>query len=299
MAIERFNSLLCRVLILFILSFSAAADDNTFAILSSSGNPALSNIHQIIIEGITQNTPQFDHKSFVINQNEATIKQGLLTNPPFAVVAIGSEAIALAQSIPITVPLITAATLSTDQDGRAGVSLSLAAEQLKKKIRFYLPHIRKIHIGDEGGQLIWFTADIGSPEFVRQKINNDQKSMVKYLWDTINRVDPKTEAVWINTNIEHIYLYKLSELAWERNVTLISNNVNHLESGSLLAFYPDFKGMGKRLADLLSLISLSHQDPSQLEPLSAIHQGINLRTAQHLGIQIPPGIKRHFGVVIK
>ena len=182
-----------------------------------------------------------------------------------------------------------------------GVSLSIAENVLKNALRAYLPHIKTLYVGDEGDNIIWFSDGLDAPQIIRHKIGRSQKSIVQFLWKTINQVDPKTEAVWVNANIEHFYLYKLSERAWERNVTLISNNTVHLESGTLLAVYPDFKGMGQRTGDLLSRL-IKHKKKSgaiQFEPLRAVHQGINLRTAQHLGIETSPLTETDFSVIIK
>jgi len=289
------------LLALLIFSSSVLAEKPPIAILVPSSNHELSAVFELIIDGIKQSTPQFKKNIRLLtdsNQNE--IKKWLVSNKFLAVVTIGNKTTDLSYSLPIPYPVITTGTLLSDDKSYRGISLSIAEDTLKKTLHRYLPHIKKLHIGDEGDNIIWFSANLDPPQIIRQKIAHEQKPLVQYLWKTINHVDPKTEAVWINNNIEHIFLYKLAERAWERNVTLISNNTSHLESGTLLAIYPDFKGMGQETGRLLTGI-FQKNDPSslQFEPLRSVHLGINLRTAQHLGVEISSETEDDFKVIIK
>ena len=339
MGLEIFKRTICGILALLLVSPPILAEQRTIAILAPKANQELSNVFELIIDGIKQNTPQFDKEiRLLTDDNPDEIKKWLINNKFLAVVTIGNKTTDFADSLSISVPIITTATLFSAENNynqtppsitdekshniassitekknrktapisiakdkiNGGVSLSIAEETLKNTLRLYLPHIKKLYIGDEGGNIIWFSDELSFPQIIKQKISHEQKSIVQYLWKTINQVDPKTEAVWVNNNIEHIFLYKLSERAWERNVTLISNNISHLESGTLLAIYPDFKGMGQRTGDLLTtLIEQKKSRSLTLEPLTTIHRGINLRTAQHLGIAIPSAIENDFRVIIK
>jgi ABC-type uncharacterized transport system substrate-binding protein len=300
MELKSFRGNICQFIIIALFSLPLKAESKKIAIIIPPTASEASNIFNTIIKGLELNTPQFKKETFTLStEKEALIKSWILDNKPFAIIAIGNAATVFANSLPINTTVITTGTLVTDKSINPGISLSFSETSLKKKLRFYLPHIKKIHIGDEGNNLIWFSNKEDYPEIVRTKIEGNQKSIVKYLWKTINNANPKSEAVWVNANIEHLFLYKLSELAWERNVTLVSNSIDHLDSATLLAFYPDFKGLGKRLGDILTIIVLSNNGAPPLEPLKAISQGINLRTARHLGVHIPEAIKSDFGVIIK
>lgn len=301
MALKIFKKAICGLLALLAFSSTALAENSPIAILAPSSNQELSSVIELIIDGIKQSTPQLKKNiRLLTDDNPDEITQWLTSHKFLAIVTIGNKTTDLANSLSIPFPIVSTGTLFSDNKSHSGVSLSIADDELKSTLRHYLPHIKKLHIGDEGDNIIWFSTDLDSPQLIRQKIGHKQKSIVPYLWKTINQVDPKTEAVWINNNIEHIFLYKLSERAWERNVTLISNNISHLESGTLLAIYPDFKGMGQRTGKLLTtIIKQNKPDSLRLEPLRAIHRGINLRTAQHLGLEIPSAMENDFRVIIK
>lgn len=298
MEIGNFKKSLCKLILPLVLTFQALAKHETIAIVVPSALPPISGIFDQIIEGITKSTPKYNKKKLILNEySRDSLNNWLAINNPIAIIAIGNKAILFARSVSINTLVITSGSLLvSDADKDAGVSLSLAEDTLKKKLSLYLPHIKKLHIGDQGENLIWFSNNIRSPQIERKIIGHNQKSIIKYLWTTINNVDPKTEAVWINNKIEHYFLYKLSERAWERKVTLISNNIEHLESGTLMAFYPDFELMGERLG---VITSMAESGLPPLEPLKAITQGINMRTAKHLDIHISPSIEKDFGVIIK
>ncbi len=301
MALKTFKQAVCGLLALLIVSFSALAEKPLLAILVPSNNHELSPVFELIIDGIKQSTPQFNKEiQLFTDNNQGEIKQWLTSHKFLALVTIGNKTTDFASSLSIPYPVISTGTLLSDNKSHKGISLSIAEATIKNTLQLYFPHIKKLHIGDEGDNIIWFSASLDPPQIIRPKIAHEQKSIVQYLWKTINQVDPKTEAVWINNNIEHIILYKLAERAWERNVTLISNNTSHLETGTLLAIYPNFKGMGKETGQLLTGI-FQKKDPSslQLHPLTAVHLGINLRTAQHLGVELSSTAKDDFRVIIK
>jgi len=298
MEIGNFKRFFYKCIIFFLLSFRVLAEKETIAIVVPSASTPLSGIFDRIIDGVAKSTPQFEKKTLLLNEDSRdSLKKWLVTHKLFAVIAIGDKASLFARSVSINSPIITSGSLLvSNASEHVGVSLSIDEDTLKKKLLFYLPHIKKLHVGDEGGNIIWFSNSVGFPQIVRNKISSDQKTVIKYLWKTINNVDPKTEAVWINSNIEHYFLYKLSERAWERKVTLISNNIDHLESGSLMAFHPDFEAMGERLG---AILAMTESGLPPLEPLRAIEQGVNLRTAKHLDINITPLLEKNFGVIIK
>ncbi len=301
MALKTFKKLVYGLLAQFLLISFVLAEKPPIAILTPSINQELSDEFELIIDGIKQKTPQFEKKiRSLADNNKDEIKKWLNSNKFLAIVTIGNKTTEFANTLSPPSLIITTGTLLPNDRQHNGVSLSIADDVLKKALRVYLPHIKKLHIGTEGRHIIWFSDNHEAPQIVKHKIGREQKAIVQFLWKTINHVNPKTEAVWVNNNIEHLFLYKLSERAWERNVTLISNDVRHLESGILLAIYPDFERMGQKTGELLTAI-IRQQNPEalQLEPLRAIHQGINLRTARHLGIIVSPITESDFRVIIE
>jgi len=257
-------------------------------------NPSYTRAYQEIISGLLTNHDFLIQEIALTPESHSAINSLLMTNAADLILAIGNEANAVVRAIPTKAKIFSVKT-SMLLDHEVGLSLSLDEAIIQQKLRVYLPHIKQIHIADNGESTLLFIDNQKTPKFIKQTLANDQASLVKYLWQTINTADPKTEAVWINNDIDHFFMYKLSERAWERNVTLISSNLTHLESGILMVFYPNFKMMGKRLGEMMSA---KDNNSLSLVPINDFNQGINLKAALHLGINIP-ALTEHFSVIIK
>jgi len=257
-------------------------------------NPSYTRAYQEIISGLLTNHDFLIQEIALTPESHSAINSLLMTNAADLILAIGNEANAVVRAIPTKAKIFSVKT-SMLLGHEVGLSLSLDEAIIQQKLRVYLPHIKQIHIADNGESTLLFIDNQKTPKFIKQTLANDQASLVKYLWQTINTADPKTEAVWINNDIDHFFMYKLSERAWERNVILISSNLTHLESGILMVFYPNFKMMGKRLGEMMSA---KDNNSLALVPINDFNQGINLKAALHLGINIP-ALTEHFSVIIK
>jgi len=263
-------------------------------LIIADDNPSYTRAYQEIIKGLRTNHDFFVQEITLTPTSHSAINSLLMTNEADLILAIGNEANAVVRAIPTKAKIFSVKT-SMLLGHEVGLSLSLDETIIQQKLRVYLPHIKQIYIADNGEPTLLFTDNQKTPKFIKQTLANDQASLVKYLWQTINTADPKTEAVWINNDIDHFFMYKLSERAWERNVILISSNLTHLESGILMVFYPNFKMMGKRLGEMMSA---KDNNSLSLVPINDFNQGINLKAALHLGINIP-ALTEHFSVIIK
>ncbi len=263
-------------------------------LIIADDNPSLTQAYQEIISGLRTNHDFLIQEIVLTPASHSAINSLLISNEADLILAIGNEANAVVHAIPTKAKIFSVKT-SLIPDHEIGLSLALDEDIIQQKLRVYLPHIKQIHIADNGEATLLFTDNKKTPKVIQQTLANTQAALVKYLWETINTVDPKTEAVWINNAIDHFFIYKLSERAWERNVTLISSNPAHLDSGILMVFYPNFRMMGKRLGEMMSA---KNPNASSLVPISDFNQGINLKVAHHLGIKIP-ALTEHFSVIIK
>lgn len=273
-----------------------AKNTNTsFVILYPDSSSKIQQIYKNIIKGAKIAQPDGVGKEFkVTNTNKNKIKEWVENNKPTSIIAIGNEVLPFAHTIMKESKLVATGILINQTNfNQAGVSISLQEKKIKNILQKYLPYIKKIYRVETGKNLIYSANNKKPPFFINKEITDDAE-IVKFLWDKINSIDPKKEAVWVDSTIKPEYLSYLSERAWEKNVVLLSNNTSHLEIGVLLAFYPDFEGMGKRVGELLSLTPI----PRLLEPLTAIKYGVNTRTARNLGVakNFP---EDDFSVVIK
>ena len=294
MVLKSFKSKAIVIISLAFFCLPIMAKEETVVILHEKTTTETRPIYEQIITGISKKT-SFNQKILQISDNNHDeITQWILKNPFFSVITIGSSALKLIRSInpKIKTPVIATGIFTKN---KSNLSLSFSEDWLKKRVKTYIPNIKTIHIADDGKNIIDYSNSSSEPRFNRiEKKNEDE--IIKFLWEKINTINSKTEAIWINSSIEQSFVYKLSEKAWERDVILISNNRNHLESGILLVFFPDFKGVGEKIGNQLNRLLLNGKSKVNFEPLTTIYQGINLRTAKHLSLSISP---TDFQIIIK
>jgi ABC-type uncharacterized transport system substrate-binding protein len=93
--------------------------------------------------------------------------------------------------------------------------------------------------------------------------------------------NPDSDILWIIDNdatFASDVLPRIVELAWSRQFPVISNFVDHVGKGLLLASYPDARQLGITLGRL----GAGRDRASRVEPLRDLKFAANLRTARHL-----------------
>jgi putative ABC transport system substrate-binding protein len=73
--------------------------------------------------------------------------------------------------------------------------------------------------------------------------------------------------------------------SWSQDIAVFSSNFVHVRRGVLFSLYPDNVALGKSLAGLAQGMLVSGNDGTHgMLPLRDVQSAVNLRTAQHLGI---------------
>lgn len=251
-----------------------------------------------IIKGFADSVEGIEIKYIPINaQTETNIIVALLKrNNTTPIVALGDHAYSLTNIPSLQNRLIVGVVRQTPNKSKHSlVSLSMDVDVVKKKLRQILPQIKTIHYGDNGGKTFWFNNSSTLPHFKLKHINNNQTSIVQYLWETLKTADPNSEAIWINNNLEPYFLYKISEAAWDKSIILISNNLLHLGKGATLVFYTNYQNMGKRLGEI-AVAKIKNNDLI-VEGLQTINLGINIKFSEHSGISLPSDLNGTFQAI--
>ncbi|MEE9355667.1 MAG: hypothetical protein V3U75_08780 [Methylococcaceae bacterium] len=191
--------------------------------------------------------------------------------------------------------------LLPDEKNTKGISIFVDPKKVHEALSDLFPSIRRVFIAGKT-EKIWFDAanqSLSRPYFVFTPlpVKENIQTLVKYQWEALETLTPKTDALWLNGEIDETILYDLIEKAWKRRIPLITTNLSNLDQGVLIAFYPDNKKMGERLAEM-ALKQLRGQ-PVPLEPLSHISVGVNLRTARHLGFNLKQSKQNVLDLILK
>lgn len=85
--------------------------------------------------------------------------------------------------------------------------------------------------------------------------------------------------------------------AWNKSFVVFSSNLDHVRKGALFSLYPDNAGMGRSLGAMAR--GRVRPQPSRggaIEPLRDVQIAVNLRTADHLGLNFGGTALRRFGM---
>ena len=103
--------------------------------------------------------------------------------------------------------------------------------------------------------------------------------------------DSRTNALWLpqdtTTVDERSVLPLVLQESWNRSLTVFSSSFGHVRRGVLFALYPDNLELGKSLAGLaLGILASGNHKGDGMMPLRDVRIAVNLRTAQHLGLDL-------------
>jgi hypothetical protein len=175
-----------------------------------------------------------------------------------------------------------------------GVSLSLDNRVLIERLSRFLPSINRIFIVQQTHYqtVDYIPSDLNSSPKIEIREGVDSLDTIRVLGQLLESVS-SSDAVLIPANLPTNILYEVAKVGWERKVVLISTNLSHLESGALIAAYPDDVALGEQLG-LLAI----RNDPVY-ESIKSIKFGLNKRVAQHLAIEFTPSVLDEFAIKIK
>lgn len=111
-----------------------------------------------------------------------------------------------------------------------------------------------------------------------------------------------SEVIWIpqgdDTVDENAILPLVLQEAWDKKIVVISSNPSHVRKGALMALYPDNAGLGRSLAAMaLETLRTGGVNKAKFVPLRDLLTAVNIRTAEHLGLEPTPKNERHFDMV--
>ena len=99
------------------------------------------------------------------------------------------------------------------------------------------------------------------------------------------------DAIWLPqdpyTVDQKTILPELLRAAWSDNFVVFSSNASHVKRGVLFGLYPDFEKMGASLGRLALDASTGKSiKKTPVQPLTDVLTAVNLRTADHLGLNL-------------
>ncbi len=203
-----------------------------------------------------------------------------------------------------------------------GFALTPSPKLMINKLNELAPQVTDVYVVFNPSRSQWLINDIKAVcEALHIQLHLASADRLASAAKLINRhlqqAQPKVSAIWLLesgfTN-DNSLMNQILELAWEKNLVVFSGNPSHIRRGLLFSMYPDNTRLGQALGQMAQDIQMRQQSGNPLEtgetntephmeastagssasqgnrvhilPLEHLHTGVNLRTAEHLGIKI-------------
>lgn len=290
-----------RFVILFTLavfaSSSLASDEYHIRILYPILAEPYASIFDAIMQGV-EDTSRIPISRIALPPNPNIDELRKSVQPNDEVIALGGRSIQVAKLLPLQSPPIVGAVVLNParvNDSTIGVSLTPDPRLLFEKLRLFAPDIKEV----------WVVYRPGSHTYLIELANNAAHKLgltlkafpADELQDSAHRYKEmfndgisSSTALWLMRDNklldEKAVVPYILEQAWRKRVVVFSSNPNHVSRGALFSLFPDNRGLGRQLGQLANELH-DHQSPvAAIQPLRAVRTAVNLRTAEHLGLDI-------------
>lgn len=110
------------------------------------------------------------------------------------------------------------------------------------------------------------------------------------------------DAIWIlhgGKLLEPALLTNILSAAWERQLTVLSSNPDHVRRGALFSLYPDNLSAGRQLGDMITAcLAPGNCTRSETSYLHTMGIALNERTSRHLGLVISPEARKSADLIL-
>lgn len=236
------------------------------------------------------------------NIDNSAVSGWIQKNNFASVVLLGKQSLSISTLIPETTSIVIGGMLTPpngDTRYNGGIAMAPAPEQLFTWLLRLAPLVKHVHVvynPEMNGWLIEH-AHIAAREWglsLNAMPAGDLREAAQLYRDLIEKLGPE-HAVWLPqdsyTVDQQTTLPLLLKKSWDQKFVLFSSNPAHVQRGALFGLYPDNVAMGERLGRMaLALAEGKSVKNSSIEPLSDLLIAVNVRTADHLRLNMGKGL---------
>lgn len=240
------------------------------------------------------------------NADQAELVESLKRNGTRGVIALGRQGMRTAVALDLDIPLVVGGVLAVppnDSSGVTGISLTPEPGLLFGHLKNMIPGVRRVTVIYSTQQNDWLIRT--AKEAARAhglELNaleaRDLAGAARLYEIALAASEGKREAIWLPhdtiTVDEATILPLVLRESWNRGIPVFSSNFLHAKRGALFALYPDNVELGKSLAGAAQSAIGGDIRKRGMQPLREVRLAVNLRTANHLGLQISYQQQRSF-----
>jgi len=263
-----------------------------------------------MIQGIEERT-RLAVRSYPVDAkvDAAELNAMLKQNGTKVVIALGRQGLNATSGLDREISvLVGGVLLLSDAENVAGISLTPDPALLFARLHALLPELKRVIVVYNPKNSEWLI------KLAREAARSQGLELAAYVASDMARAaqlyptliagaDGRRDAVWLphdSTTVEESTILPLVlRETWNSGVPLFSSNVLHVKKGALFAMVPNNVEMGRTLANsaLTLMAEPRKRGNSGLAPSRTLQTAINLRTANHVGLQIGYQQQRSFDFV--
>ncbi|CAD6880674.1 hypothetical protein [Methylomonas albis] len=279
---------------LILISCKAIAEEPHVLVLYPAAAPPISSIYATTIKGIKTRVKRIDAVAIPETARLADVKPSIDRIHPDIIIALGNQAAEFIKPSPYRSQSLLG-LVYFDHAESHGVSLRLDSQILTSNLQRLTPRIRQVFIVENSSHLILQqdSSATTSKPLLTIRTGNDMKTTMRILGELLEHDATPEDSILIPADIPKDILYEASNIAWRKNIALLSTNLSHLEYGVLMTFNPNLLALGEQLGDM------ANQQTVTYEPMKKVDVALNQRVAQHMDMHFDPSALSAFSLVLE
>jgi putative ABC transport system substrate-binding protein len=294
---SRLSALLLGAVLLLVTALARA--EAPIAVVYPDIGETYRAIFEKIVEGIEDRASPWVAKYAVKpGADSAELKTALHRQDARVVIALGRQGMkavtpdrgmAMVVGGVVTMP-------ESEARGLSVVSLSPDPALLFARLKALMPAAKRVFVVYDPRSNAWLmrpakeAALAQGLELVAYEAQDLRGAMQQYQ-AVFAAADSRTDALWLpqdtTTVEERSVLPVVLQESWNRSLAIFSSSFGHVRRGVLFALYPDNVALGKSLAGLaLGILASGNHGGQGMMPLRDVRIAVNLRTAQHIGLDL-------------
>ncbi len=288
----------------------ASAGKGTIAVLYPNVSEPVRSAFTSMIQGIEERT-RVRVRSYAVapRTDPADLNAQLKRDNTRVVIALGRQGLNLASHLDRDIlVLVGGALLLSDAEivNVNGISLTPDPALLFSRLHTLMPDVRRVLVVYDPRKTEWLlrlareAARAQNLELSAHEARDLAQAAQLYK-TLIKGADSRRDALWLphdTTTVEESTLLPLIlKQSWDNSITIFSSNILHAKKGALFAMSPNNVELGKSLA--ASALGMMSGEPRRkgVQPLRELHTALNMRTANHMGLNIGNRQQRTFDFI--
>jgi putative ABC transport system substrate-binding protein len=261
-----------------------------------------------MIQGIEERT-KLKVRSYPVEPkvDTAELNATLKRNGTKVVIALGRQGLNATAGLDRDITILAGGVLLlSESENVMAISMTPDPALLFARLRALLPELKRVIVVYNPQKTEWLmklARDAARAQGLELQthVAGDMARAAQLYPQLIAAADNRHDAVWLphdTTTVEESTILPLVlRESWNSGVPLFSSNVLHVKKGALFAMVPNNVELGRTLASSALGVIAGEPRRRTLQPLRELQTAINLRTANHIGLNLGTQQQRSFDFV--